>query len=172
MVFNPWEQSKRLRALLMPALYDTVTLRSSKYCKTTLQMLRERGDICHYVRKLAVRPNYYLAWPKPDEELSEVWVVDMIENISKDLVMMHTFDWDGLEQPKDSLWTTLRLKCVRNSYSFVKSSSHLNSCPRLKSVFSNVGTQPLDLNSSLFDFSDLTSFSLIVRHGLGGSGAS
>lgn len=77
-------------------------------------MLRERRDICRYVRKLAVRPNYYLAWPKPDEELSEVWVVDTIEDISKDLVMMHTFDWDGLEQPKDSLWTTLRLKCALN----------------------------------------------------------
>lgn len=37
-------------------------------------------------------------------------------------------------------------------------------------MFTNVGTQLLDPNSTLFDFSDLTSFSLIVRHGLGGSG--
>ncbi|KAF8964515.1 hypothetical protein BDZ97DRAFT_1660197 [Flammula alnicola] len=144
--------STHLRALLMPALYETVTLKSSKNCRVTLTMLLQRRDICGYIRKLAVRPNYYLAWPRPDEHLSEAWVVEMIEKISKDLTVMHTFDWDGLELPKDSLWETLR-----------------SNCPDLKSVFSNVGTRPLDPESTLFNFSNLTSFSLIVRHGLGGS---
>ncbi|KAF8188960.1 hypothetical protein BJ912DRAFT_1022422 [Pholiota molesta] len=111
--------STHLRALLMPALYETVTLKSSKNCKVTLEMLSKRKDICGYIRKLAVRPNYYLAWPKADEHLSEEWVVKMIESIS-------------------------RLYQRRNAR--------------------------LDPMSSLFDFSDLTSFSLIVRHGLGGSG--
>ena len=96
----------------MPALYDTVTLKSSKDCKATLEMLKQRRDICSYIRKLALRPNYYLAWPKQDDDLSEAWVAEMIEIISKDLKMMHTFDWDGLELPRDSLWTTLRLKYV------------------------------------------------------------
>ena len=96
----------------MPALYDTVILKSSRNCKATLEMLRRRRHICGYIRKLAVRPNYYLAWPRPDEELNEAWVVDMIDEISKDLKTMHTFDWDGLELPKDSLWTTLRRKYV------------------------------------------------------------
>ncbi|CAA7270550.1 unnamed protein product [Cyclocybe aegerita] len=144
--------SSHLRALLMPALYDTVTLKSSRNCRVTLNMLRERRDICRYIKKLAVRPNYYLAWPKPDEYLHEDWVVDMIEEFSKDLMTMHTFDWDGLELPRDSIWSTLRANC-----------------PQLKSVFSNVGTLSLNSNSSLFSFSDLTSFSLIVRHGLGGN---
>ncbi|KAH9476327.1 hypothetical protein JR316_0011902 [Psilocybe cubensis] len=144
--------SKHLRAMLLPALYETVTLKSSKNCRVTLSMLKSRKDICGYVRKLAVRPNYYLAWPRPDEQLSEEWVVSMIEDISMDLISLHTFDWDGLELPDDSLWHTLR-----------------SNCPELKSVFSNVGTRPLDPSSTLFDFSNLTSFSLIVRHGLGGS---
>jgi hypothetical protein len=96
----------------MPAFYDTVTLKSSKDCKNTLEMLKGRSDICGYIRKLALRPNYYLAWPKRDDDLSEVWVAEMLESISKDLIMMHTFDWDGLELPRDSLWTTLRLKYV------------------------------------------------------------
>lgn len=75
-------------------------------------MLRSRKDICAHVRKLAVRPNYYLAWPRPDEQLSEAWVVTMIQDISMDLTAMHTFDWDGLELPDDSLWETLRSKWV------------------------------------------------------------
>ena len=45
-----------------------------------------------------------------------------------------------------------------------------NSCPQLKGIFTNVGTRPLDPQSALFSFSNLTSFSLIVRHGLAGSG--
>ena len=109
----------------MPALYDTVTLKSSKECKSTLEMLKTRGDICGYIRKLALRPNYYLAWPKRDDDLSEVWVAEMVEIISKDFKMLHTFDWDGLELPKDSLWTTLRLKYVTRISDRVSSSSDI-----------------------------------------------
>jgi len=103
----------------MPALYDTVTLKSSKDCKVTLEMLRNKRPICGYIRKLAVRPNYYLAWPKPDEELNETWVADTIEDIAKDLIILHTFDWDGLELPKDSLWSMLRLKYVLRPFSII-----------------------------------------------------
>lgn len=110
----------------MPALYDTVTLKSSKDCKATLEMLKTRRDICGYIRKLALRPNYYLAWPKRDDDLSEVWVAEMVESISEDLKMMHTFDWDGLELPKDSLWTSLRLKYVPHISCCVSSSSNFS----------------------------------------------
>jgi len=34
----------------------------------------------------------------------------MIIDLSKELKSMHTFDWDGLELPKDELWDELRLK--------------------------------------------------------------
>src|SRR5260370_34227156 len=99
-----------MQALLLPALYETVTLKSSKNCRITLAMLATRSDICGYIKKLAVRPNYYLAWPRPDEYLSETWVVQQIDAISKYLTSMHTFDWDGLELPQYSLWETLRSK--------------------------------------------------------------
>lgn len=108
----------------MPALYDTITLKSSRDCKVTLEMLRKERHICGFIRKLAVRPNYYLAWPKPDEELSEAWVADMIEAISKDLIILHTFDWDGLELPKDSLWSALRIQYVLQSCSI-----YVPNCP-------------------------------------------
>ncbi|KAJ3562318.1 hypothetical protein NP233_g9653 [Leucocoprinus birnbaumii] len=115
-------------------------------------MLARQRDICKYVKKLAVRPNYYLSWPRPDEHLEEDWVVEKLESLACSFENLHTFDWDGLELPDDRLWETLRLRC-----------------PKLKSVFTNVGTRSLDPSSRLFDFTDLTSFSLIVRHGLGGS---
>jgi hypothetical protein len=76
-------------------------------------MLSRRPDICAHVRKLAVRPNYYLAWPKPDDPLDESWVVTMIEGIAKNLTSLHTFDWDGLEMPDDRLWGTLQTLCVK-----------------------------------------------------------
>ena len=78
-------------------------------------MLLERNDICGHIRKLAVRPNYYLAWPRADEHLSEAWVVETIDKLSTNLTAMHTFDWDGLELPVDSLWETLQTKFVYHS---------------------------------------------------------
>ncbi|KAJ6609408.1 hypothetical protein B0H10DRAFT_1813767 [Mycena sp. CBHHK59/15] len=142
--------SSQLRELLLPELYRTVYLRSSRTCASGLRMLTRRPDLCAYIQKLAVRPNYYLAWPKVDQPLSEDWVASMISKIAQNLTRLHTFDWDGLEMPADSLWLTLR-----------------NACPELKQVFSNLGHQPLDPYSQLFQFDDLTNFSLSVRHGLG-----
>jgi hypothetical protein len=105
-------QSSVSRQLLLPALYDTVTLKSSRRCRSTLEMLAHRPDICAHIRKFAVRPNYYLAWPKPDDPLEEDWVAYKIEQIADSLTNMDTFDWDGLEVPKDSLWGTLRRSYV------------------------------------------------------------
>ena len=96
----------------MPFLYETVVLKSSRKCSIALEMLGRRRDLCKFVKKLAVRPNYYLSWPRRDEHLPEEWVVQKLEDIAADLENMHTFDWDGLELPEDILWETLRLKCA------------------------------------------------------------
>ena len=103
-------QSSYLRTLLLPALYDTVILKSSKHCRLTLTMFLDNPHLCSHIKKLAVRPNYYLAWPKSDQTLDEDWVVKMIISLSKHLKNMHTFDWDGLESPQDQLWDDLRVK--------------------------------------------------------------
>ncbi|KAF8066514.1 hypothetical protein FPV67DRAFT_1416763 [Lyophyllum atratum] len=144
--------SSAVQAFLVPALYDTVYLRSSRKCRLTLTMLAKRPDICVHIRKLTVRPNYYLSWPKPDEPLEESWVAFMISEIAENLTSLHTFDWDGLEVPSDRMWKTLR-----------------GCCPNLRNIFSNVGSRPLEPNSELFEFSGLKSFSLIVRYGLHGT---
>ncbi|KAL0958693.1 hypothetical protein HGRIS_014025 [Hohenbuehelia grisea] len=151
-VLNLSLTSRAVRSLLIPALYATVVLKSSRQCRVALTALLEQPAVCATVRKLAVRPNYYLAWPKPDEHLDEQWVVDAIIRIAPKLTGLHTFDWDGLEMPEDYLWPALR-----------------QFCPQLRTVYSNVGSKPLDPESQLFNFTNLTSFSLIVRHGLGGS---
>lgn len=144
--------SSYTRTLLMPALYEAVILKSSRSCKITLKMLATRPDICGVIRKLAVRPNYYLAWPKANEPLDESWVAKAVERIAPNLQRLHTFDWDGLEMPDDQLWKTLQ-----------------NSCPNLRTLYSNVGYRLLDPDSHLFDFKNLTSFTMTVRHGLNGS---
>ncbi|KAJ7762953.1 hypothetical protein B0H16DRAFT_1718787 [Mycena metata] len=142
--------SSRLRALLKPDLYKTVHLRSSRSCQSGLAMLQRDPEICGYIQKLAVRPNYYLAWPARDVPMREGLVVELICKVAKNLTNLRTFDWDGLEMPRDELWLTLR-----------------TSCPELKELFSNVGFQHLNPASELFKFSDLSIFSLSVRHGLG-----
>ncbi|KAJ7155242.1 hypothetical protein C8R46DRAFT_1117292 [Mycena filopes] len=142
--------SSHLQALLRPDLYKTVHFRSSRSCRSGLDMLQRRPELCAYIQKLAVRPNYYLAWPARDVPMQEGLVVDAICRIAKNLTNLRTFDWDGLEMPRDELWLTLR-----------------TSCPELKELFSNVGFRALDPDSQLFKFDDLAIFSLSVRHGLG-----
>lgn len=144
--------SSQLRALLVPALYDTVVLKSSRSCRKTLSMLQDNRHLCRYIRKLAVRPNYYLAWPYQDTTLDEAWVVDQLLDLCENMTILSVFDWDGLELPEDRLWEGFQRKC-----------------PTVKSIFANVGSQPLDPESALWTFSDLTAFSLVVRHGIPGS---
>ena len=73
-------------------------------------MLSKRGDICGHIRKLVVRPNYHLSWPKRDKFVDEEWVSVMIAKIAPSLVLLNTFDWDGLEVPCDKLWDALRVR--------------------------------------------------------------
>ncbi|KAJ6536457.1 hypothetical protein DFH09DRAFT_1179029 [Mycena vulgaris] len=142
--------SSHVRTLLVPALYRTVSLRSSRTCGSGLRMLANRPEFCAHVRKLTVRPNYYLAWPAPDSAVSERCVAQAIERLAPTLTWLRSFDWDGCEMPPDFLWHALR-----------------TSCPDLTELFTNVGYQPLYPESELFKFSALTNFSLSVRHGLG-----
>ncbi|KAF4609532.1 hypothetical protein D9613_012248 [Agrocybe pediades] len=149
--------SKRMYAFMAPSLYHTITLSSSRACSRTLRMFLKKPHLAQLVRKMVLRPNYYLAWPREDKRIDEGRVEDMVIRLAMSgdgdaLAGLETFDWDGLEMPNSVLWTTLRLRC-----------------PRLKNVFTNLGRIPIDPDSSLFDFRDLKSFSMIVRHGLGGT---
>ncbi len=138
---------------MMPALYDTVVLGSTRSCQSGLRMLCERPEVCRWVRKLAVRPDYYLAWPRPDKPIDESWVAEQLAAIALTgmLRSLHTFDWDGHEMPGSVLWDALR-----------------DGCPELRTLSTNVGYHPIDGSSSLFTFHNLKAFSLTVRHSLNG----
>ncbi|KAF7332322.1 F-box domain-containing protein [Mycena kentingensis (nom. inval.)] len=141
--------SSHLRELLAPELYKTMHLRSSRACESGLKLLRNRPELCAHVRKLALRPNYYLAWPRPDDAVDEGWVSKMVSALAPHLNRLRTFDWDGREMPSNGLWRTLR-----------------ESCPELKELYTNVGMASINCASELFCFDDLTLFSLSIRHGL------
>lgn len=132
-------------------------------------MLVKRPDICMHIRKLALRPNYYLAWPKPDEPLEEDWVADKIEEMAGSLTMVDTFDWDGLEVPKDSLWSTLRNSYARLllSMTVITFTDITLSCPRLRSIFCNVGIRPIDPCSQVASFHSIVCHLLTLTLGLG-----
>lgn len=99
--------------MLTSSLYRTITLHSSRDCKVILELLLKRKDICGYIREFTVQPNNYQAWPKPDKRICEIWITNAIKKISPSLISMHSFDWDGLELPDDSLWVALQSKCVQ-----------------------------------------------------------
>ncbi|CAK5272179.1 unnamed protein product [Mycena citricolor] len=149
-VLNVSLTSSFVRSVLEPGLYHSVQLRSSTTCRSGLDLLSRRPQLCRYVQRLAVRPNYYLAWPVRDECLREDDLSDTICRLAPRLTNLRSFDWDGLEMPADRVWRALRL-----------------SCPSLTEVYTNLGCGSLDPQSELFKFSDLTVFSLSVRHGLG-----
>ncbi|KAM6494691.1 hypothetical protein JOM56_009314 [Amanita muscaria] len=145
--------------VLLPSLYRTLVLPSSDHCLTVLPRFNRRKPLsgtfstgrmlCSYIRELVLKPNYYLAWPRKDRHVDENWVAGMVENFAKKgwLANLESFEWEGLEVPRDEMWEALRF-----------------GCPRLKRILTVVGARSVGSQSKLFDFSNLTSFSIIVRH--------
>ncbi|KAJ7269876.1 hypothetical protein C8J57DRAFT_323006 [Mycena rebaudengoi] len=142
--------STRIYATLLPVLYSSVDLRSSRMCRATLEMfLSGRSDVTRHIRRLVVRPNHVERRSEPVKPIDEAWVVQSIIQLATSgrLPRLTTFLWDGSEMPQDdALWSTLR-KC----------------CPQLRSVGSNVGPKPINPKSELFQFNDLVGFTLTAK---------
>ncbi|KAJ7158293.1 hypothetical protein C8R43DRAFT_1105626 [Mycena crocata] len=143
--------SSRIYATLLPVLYTSVDLRSSRMCKSTIEMLlTSRSDVTRYIRRLVVRPNHIdRRSQQPVKPIDEDWVVQSIVKLATTgrLTRLTSFFWDALEMPQDdSLWSTLRVWC-----------------PELRSVGSNVGPKSINPDSELFRFSDLAGFSLTAK---------
>ncbi|KAJ6570109.1 hypothetical protein DFH09DRAFT_917578, partial [Mycena vulgaris] len=141
-------KSRSMFNLLVPALYASVDLKSSGACRVALKRLAIEPTTAIHMRKLAVRPNHPSRWTRGNEAtVDESWVAATLAQLATSgcLKNLHTFIWDGLESPSDSLWLTLRLNC-----------------PNLRAVGTSVGlkTQKLEPESHLFDFRDLIGFSL------------
>jgi len=134
--------------LLAPFLYKAVELRSSSQCLVTLSMLLENHALARHIKKLAIQPNI-LVWAAQEsgDEVNEDSVVSLIESLAESSCLHNLtfFAWSGLEVPLDSLWLSLRIFC-----------------PSLRNVYcrARIGQISLAPNSHLFEFSDLTEFSL------------
>ncbi|KAJ6461543.1 hypothetical protein DFH09DRAFT_1229022 [Mycena vulgaris] len=135
-----------MRRLLLPEMYKTVALESSRACSSGLAMLSEHPKLCAYIRTLIARPNHAIVcWPRSDRPVSESEVALMIEGLTGKLKGLHKFTWGGYDLPPDSLWVALR-----------------NACPQLKKIHSMAGSKPLEPECELFKLEDLTAFSLSV----------
>ncbi|KAJ6608682.1 hypothetical protein B0H10DRAFT_2226628 [Mycena sp. CBHHK59/15] len=141
--------SRSLFNLLVPALYSSVDLRSSGSCRAALKRLVMEPHLATHMRKFVIRPNNPSRWAN-EKPVDESWVVAVLEQLASagQLENLHTFIWDGVESPIDSLWLILRLNC-----------------PHLRTIGTCVGltTQKIDPGSHLFDFRDLLGFSLVTQ---------
>ncbi|KAJ7197107.1 hypothetical protein B0H12DRAFT_1167348 [Mycena haematopus] len=139
--------SRHIFNQLIPVLYASIDLKSSGACRTVLKRLVSEPHLAAHIHKLTVRPNHASRWGN-EKHIEESWVVDVPEELAAHLGNLHTFIWDGLESPKDSLWLALRLNC-----------------PFLRSIGTSVGltTQRLLPESHLFDFRGLIGFSLVLQ---------
>ncbi|KAJ7851989.1 hypothetical protein B0H13DRAFT_2399116 [Mycena leptocephala] len=143
-VLNFGLTSHQMWGLLMPRMYANVDLKTNKQCKL-LSVLAKRPGVVRHIRKLAVRPNN-AEWTLPEEPINEVAVSDLVSRMAVQLTSLHTFIWDGLEQPEDQLWLKLR-----------------KSCPHLVNIGTTVGEEPVENTSHLFDFRNLKTFSFVVK---------
>ncbi|KAJ6513093.1 hypothetical protein C8R45DRAFT_334233 [Mycena sanguinolenta] len=150
--------------MFLPTLYSSVDLRCNAHCQHTLKFLLTHPHIARCIKSLIVRPNneeWAQATPQSSMREIESWVVVTIDQMAIHLVNLKTFVWDGREFPKyDAVWQSLRL-----------------SCPELRHVGVTVGLgdftfrsrKVMPTNSALFQFNDLTGFTLRVKQ-LVGSG--
>ncbi|KAK0470112.1 uncharacterized protein EV420DRAFT_1498457 [Desarmillaria tabescens] len=137
--------------LLKPILYSSVDLNSTESCRASLKLFSQRPDITVWIQELILRPSHGSGWAKSSEtKIDEDWVSSVVEEIISNghLRGLTSFLWDGMESPRDSLWTALRL-----------------GCPHLRTLGSSVGprTQIVNPDSDIFNFKDLKGFSLFTQ---------
>ncbi|KAJ7255018.1 hypothetical protein B0H12DRAFT_1114501 [Mycena haematopus] len=142
--------SSHFRWLLLPELYRTVALESSRACLSGLTMLRKHPELCVYIRTLIVRPNCPVTcWPRTDAPISERKVAAMIKDLVDGLVNLEKLDWGGVDLLPNKLCIALR-----------------RACPMLtKIVSSAAGSGYLNAESEVFNFDNLTAFALFVPLG-------
>ncbi|KAJ7032192.1 hypothetical protein C8F04DRAFT_1396781 [Mycena alexandri] len=138
--------SSQFRTLLLPVMYHTVALESSKACLSGLAMLHRRPHLCIYIHDLIVRPNHWpVCWPRTDALINETKAAFMIQQLAGDLKHLEKFVWGGNDLPSDYLWIALR-----------------RSCPQLKKVSSTASSINVEPGCELFKFEDLAAFSFTV----------
>ncbi len=109
---NTLRQNHAIYNLLKPILYSSVDLDSTESCRASLKLFSQRPDITVWIQGLTLRPSHASGWAKSSEtKIDEDWVSSVVEEIisAGHLRGLTSFLWDGMESPRDSLWTALRL---------------------------------------------------------------
>ncbi|KAJ7068974.1 hypothetical protein B0H15DRAFT_958014 [Mycena belliarum] len=145
-VFNFGSTSRRMWKHLLPRLYADVDLKTNKQCKQVLGVLAKRPGVARNICTLTVRPNNMDSRAPPQDTIDERTLSELLLRIAPYLTSLHSFSWDGLEMPDDSLWRKLQ-----------------KSCPHLVNVGTTIGEAPVENLSPLFDFRDLRKFSFVVK---------
>ncbi|KAG6811141.1 hypothetical protein H0H92_008796 [Tricholoma furcatifolium] len=132
-----------------PTVANSVTLKSIEQCNLTLWMLSQRPDIACHVRELYIKPS-----SSPDCKQS-ISVSLLASAAVRDAASTQYFDtlwkfvWDAEEKPyNEDMWFALRI-----------------GCPQLRYIGTSVGRQLPAHSSHLFDFVNLSGFSLTLKHG-------
>ncbi|TFK19752.1 hypothetical protein FA15DRAFT_708716 [Coprinopsis marcescibilis] len=108
-------------------------------------MLQNNRHLCQRVLGLEIK----LANDRMESHThsEESWIAQTLMGLSEDLTWLNSFRWEGAEIPVDSLWKSLR----RN-------------CHSLRSIATIIGEDIIDPESPLFEFSNLTHFSIQGTH--------
>ncbi|EAU91118.1 hypothetical protein CC1G_03286 [Coprinopsis cinerea okayama7 len=131
-------------------LYEKITLQTSQQCSITLGMLTKRPDIARHVRELAYEPDRSCSRRSMSTtDNAEACQAIIKVASSKRLDALVRFQWNDEELPHhEDMWFALRM-----------------GCPQLRYIATSIGAVLPNLNSHLFDFTDLKGFSLILKTG-------
>ncbi|KAF9526528.1 hypothetical protein CPB83DRAFT_857681 [Crepidotus variabilis] len=130
-------------------LYETVILSSVEQCQVTLGMLMKHTEIARHVRHLVVRPNSERGriYGSVDSESASAAVRQLAG--AKALDALVRFEWEADELPYcEDMWFALRL-----------------GCPQLRSISTCIGSMLPTRCSHIFDFQNLSGFSLTLKPG-------
>ncbi|KAE9408964.1 hypothetical protein BT96DRAFT_932261 [Gymnopus androsaceus JB14] len=140
-VLNLSLTSKRIHDHIYPILFRDIELRDN-HARKTVQYLLIRPKVAHTVQSLVLRPSFLQMCSKKLLAGERDPARD-VESLAPNLHNLRKFVWDGIETPASSMWASLKL-----------------GCPHLREIGTNLGDEPVDPESELFAFSDLTGFSL------------
>jgi hypothetical protein len=166
-------------------LYEKVTLNNIQQCLHTLSMLQRRPEIARHVRELVVRPhtNKKIRQGIAVSALASAAVRDAAATMRLDA--LKKFVWDGEERPyHEDMWFALRMGCVVSGHQIdgLHLTTLLIKVPTT-SIHRNIGWGASSLAKQscrfclafftlnqqrtlqLFDFVNLSGFSLMFRRG-------
>ncbi|KAE9393891.1 hypothetical protein BT96DRAFT_978766 [Gymnopus androsaceus JB14] len=133
--------SKRIHDHIYPILFRDIELRNN-HARQIVQYLLLRPKVARTVQSLVLRPSFLQMCSKRLLARERDLARD-VEFLAPNLYNLRKFVWDGIEIPASSVWASLKL-----------------GCPHLSEIGTNLGSEPVNPESELFRFSDLTGFSL------------